>query len=85
MADGLQTLGIDAQPTPDGMIIVGGQLTEGEVETHDDHRIAMAFAMAGLRATGPFVINNCADVATSFPGFVALSQQAGIKIKEKLS
>jgi 3-phosphoshikimate 1-carboxyvinyltransferase len=67
------------------MIIVGGQLTEGEVETHDDHRIAMAFAMAGLRATGPIVINNCAHVATSFPGFVELSQQAGIKITEQFS
>jgi 3-phosphoshikimate 1-carboxyvinyltransferase len=85
MADGLQTLGIDAQPTADGMVIVGGQLTQGEVETHDDHRIAMAFAMAGLRATGPIVINNCAHVATSFPGFVELSQQAGINIKEQLN
>jgi 5-enolpyruvylshikimate-3-phosphate synthase len=85
MADGLQILGIDAQPTADGMIIVGGQLTHGEVETHDDHRIAMAFTMAGLRSTGPIVINNCAHVATSFPGFVELSQQAGIKIQERLS
>ena len=85
MADGLQALGIDAQPTADGMVIVGGQLTQGEVETHDDHRIAMAFAMAGLRATGPIIINNCSHVATSFPGFVELSQQAGINIKEQLN
>lgn len=85
MADGLQTLGINAQPTPDGMIIVGGQLTQGEVETHDDHRIAMAFAMAGLRSTGPIIINNCAHVATSFPGFVELSQRAGLNIKEQFS
>jgi len=82
MADGLQTLGIDAQPTADGMIIKGGQLTSGEVETHDDHRIAMSFTMAALRSTGPITIKNCAHVATSFPGFVELSQQAGIRIEE---
>jgi len=84
MADGLQTLGIDAQPTPDGMVIVGGQLGEGAVETHDDHRIAMSFTVAALRSSGPIVVNNCAHVATSFPGFVQLAQQTGIRIEEQV-
>ncbi len=84
MADGLQSLGVDAEPTPDGMIVKGGQLTGGEVETHDDHRIAMSFTVAALRASGPIVVNNCAHVATSFPGFVQLAQKSGIKVEEEL-
>jgi 3-phosphoshikimate 1-carboxyvinyltransferase len=80
MADGLQILGIDARPTTDGMIIQAGSLQGGQVESHGDHRIAMAFAMAGLRASGEIHITNCANVATSFPDFVALAQQAGLKI-----
>ena len=85
MADGLQTLGVDAQPTEDGMVIRGGgagcSLGSGQVESHDDHRIAMAFSMAGLRASGPVVINNCANVNTSFPDFVGLASGAGLKIE----
>lgn len=84
MADGLQALGVNAQPTPDGMIIEGGSIGGGIVETHDDHRIAMAFTMAGLRATGAITVNNCAHVATSFPGFVSLAKQAGISIEEQV-
>ena len=85
MADGLQILGANAQPTEDGMIIQGGgagfQFGSGQVESHDDHRIAMAFAMAALRASGPVVINNCANVNTSFPNFVALAREAGLQIQ----
>lgn len=82
MADGLQILGIDAEPTEDGMVIQGGQLGTGTVESHGDHRIAMSFAMAALRASGEITINNCANVDTSFPGFVALATKAGLKISE---
>lgn len=81
MADGLQVLGIDAEPTPDGIIIEGGQLGSGTVASHGDHRIAMAFAMAALCASGPIQIEDCANVATSFPGFVALATKAGLNIK----
>jgi len=45
-----------------------------------DHRIAMAFAIAGLRATGSITVKNCANVATSFPNFVELSRKSGIDI-----
>jgi len=82
MADGLQILGIDAQPTEDGMVIQPGQLGTGTVESHGDHRIAMSFAMAALRASGEITINDCANVDTSFPGFVALAASAGLKISE---
>ena len=80
MADGLLALGIDARPTPDGMIIRGGNLSGGRVNSHGDHRIAMAFAMAALRANSSIIIDDCANVATSFPGFIELAQGAGLDI-----
>ncbi len=82
MADGLTILGIDAKATDDGIIIEGGTIGSGEIESHDDHRIAMAFAMAGLQAGGTIVIKDCANVATSFPNFVALASKAGLTIDE---
>lgn len=80
MAEGLQTLGVSAEPTADGIVIQGGVISGGQVESHDDHRIAMAFAIAGLRASAPVVVNNCANVMTSFPTFISLAQQAGINL-----
>ncbi|AFU97725.2 bifunctional prephenate dehydrogenase/3-phosphoshikimate 1-carboxyvinyltransferase [Simiduia agarivorans] len=80
MADGLITLGIKAEPTPDGIVIEGGQLGQGTVESYGDHRIAMAFAVASLRSSGPITILNCANVGTSFPNFAELAQNVGIKL-----
>jgi len=81
MAAGLQGLGVKAKATPDGMIIEGGSLSGGTIESHGDHRIAMAFAMAGLRAGGSIIINDCANVNTSFPGFAAMARAAGLLIE----
>lgn len=81
MADGLLKMGIDARPTADGIIIQGGRLGGAEIDSHGDHRIAMSFAMAALRAEGEVVINDCANVATSFPGFIRLASGAGLQIK----
>jgi len=83
MADGLQTLGVNAQPTEDGMIIQGGAIGGGKVVSHHDHRIAMSFAIAGLRATDTILIDDCANVNTSFPGFVALASQLGLNISSE--
>lgn len=80
MADGLQILGIDAQPTKDGMIIQGGQLGGGEVVSHGDHRIAMSFSIAGLCANAPITIHDCANVNTSFPEFRDLAKQLGLQL-----
>jgi 3-phosphoshikimate 1-carboxyvinyltransferase len=82
MANGLSILGIEVEPRPDGIRIRGGQLGAGTIHSHGDHRIAMAFAMAGLRAQGEIIISDCANVNTSFPGFVELAAQAGLKINE---
>ncbi len=83
MADGLSALGIEAQPLPDGIRIVGGQIGSGTVEAHADHRIAMSFAIAGLRAAGPIEVRDCANVETSFPGFARLAASVGLPIEER--
>jgi len=80
MVDGLINCGIDAKATPDGIIIQSGQLTAGTVDSHGDHRIAMAFSMAGLRAQGEIIINDCANVDTSFPDFIKLASGVGVLI-----
>jgi 3-phosphoshikimate 1-carboxyvinyltransferase len=81
MADGLQILGVDAQPTKDGMVINGGgHIGSGEVESHGDHRIAMSFSIAGLRSGGPITIKDCANVNTSFPEFRDLATKLGLAL-----
>ncbi len=82
MAEGLAVLGVDAEPLDDGMRIRGGRLGGGRVKSRGDHRIAMALAMAGLRATLPVVIADCDNVTTSFPGFADLARGAGLSIHE---
>jgi 3-phosphoshikimate 1-carboxyvinyltransferase len=89
MADGLLALGIDCTPTPDGMVIEGkggkdnqhAIFGSGTIESHHDHRIAMSFSIAGLRASGEITIIGTETVATSFPNFTVLAQQAGLVIK----
>jgi 3-phosphoshikimate 1-carboxyvinyltransferase len=83
MADGLQALGVKAEPTPDGIVIHGGPIGGGDVWAHGDHRIAMSFSVASLRATAPIRIHDCANVATSFPNFLALSEQVGIRVAKE--
>jgi len=81
MADGLHLLGIEAQATDDGMVIQGGKPFHGaSIQSHGDHRIAMSFAVAALRASSPMTVLDADNVATSFPGFVALSAQVGLGI-----
>lgn len=84
MVDGLQTLGVDIEGTEDGAVIQGfgesGAFGGGEIVTHHDHRIAMSFAVASLRASQPIKILDCANVATSFPGFIELSQASGMNV-----
>ncbi|MDD2054884.1 bifunctional prephenate dehydrogenase/3-phosphoshikimate 1-carboxyvinyltransferase [Pseudomonas putida] len=84
MADGLLALGVKCEPTPDGIIIDGGPIGGGEVHGHGDHRISMAFSVASLRATAPIRIHDCANVATSFPNFLALCAQTGIRVAQEV-
>ncbi len=82
MATGLRNLGVEVKALPDGIIINGGSLGAGEVDSAGDHRVAMAFAIAGCVASGEIRVHNCGNVETSFPNFVALSHQLGIQIEE---
>jgi len=83
MADGLSALGIRTETRPDGMLVQGGRLTGGRIDSHGDHRIAMAFAMAGLAASGEVIVDDCANVATSFPGFGGAARGLGLDIREE--
>ena len=80
MADGLARLGVVADPRPDGIRIQGGALNGGRIESHGDHRIAMAFAVAALHAEGSIEIGDCANVETSFPGFAKTAVAAGLEV-----
>jgi 3-phosphoshikimate 1-carboxyvinyltransferase len=81
MAVGLQTLGVAAEPTPDGMVITGGEIGGGTVDTFFDHRIAMSFCVASLRANAPIVVNDVQHVETSFPGFFELCRSQGMNLR----
>ncbi len=85
MAEGLSRLGIDCETKEDGIVVQGGQITGGEVESFHDHRIAMSFTIAALRASGEIKVNNCANVATSFPNFTELAKEIGISLEEIVS
>lgn len=82
MVQGLTRLGIDAVEYPDGMDVLGGQFTSGSVDSFGDHRIAMAFAVAGCFAAGPVEVADADNIRTSFPNFVALMNSVGLNIKE---
>jgi 3-phosphoshikimate 1-carboxyvinyltransferase len=86
MSEGFAALGVEHAVLPDGMHIVGrpdgAAFQGGSLDSHGDHRIAMAFSVASLRAAGPIRVRDVANVATSFPGFVTLAQSAGLDIQE---
>lgn len=81
MAAGLRALGVSIEEAPDGATIDGGTIGGGVIESHGDHRIAMSFAVAGLVAAGPVRINDCTNVATSFPGFLELANGCGFQLR----
>ena len=84
MAEGLTRLGVANEVLADGIIIDGfgasGSFGGGRVASHHDHRIAMSFAIAALRADGEIRIDDTDNVATSFPGFDALARGLGLQI-----
>jgi 3-phosphoshikimate 1-carboxyvinyltransferase len=86
MSAGLKALGVSHSVLPDGMRIegrgTGPAFSGGEIDSFGDHRIAMSFAIASLRAAKSISIRDVANVATSFPGFVALARSAGLDVSE---
>lgn len=86
MAAGLEAMGVEHEATPDGMRIEGkpegAAFRGGEIDSRGDHRIAMAFCIASLRAAKPIAVRDTANVATSFPGFVTLARAVGLDLAE---
>lgn len=82
MAAGLRALGVDVELAGDGIRVRGGRPRGGAVDAGGDHRIAMSFAVLGQRAAGPVEIRDCANIATSFPGFTATARHVGLDIVE---
>ena len=81
MAEGLTTLGVSNEVLDDGIVIEGGELGGGVIHTYHDHRIAMSFAVAALRAKDMITVLDCDHVATSFPGFDNLARQLGLRLE----
>jgi 3-phosphoshikimate 1-carboxyvinyltransferase len=81
MATGLRTLGATIVETPDGAVIEGCALRAGDVDSGGDHRCAMAFAVAGAVADRAVRIRDCANVATSFPGFIEAAHGCGFSLQ----
>ncbi len=80
MAAALETLQVRLQETPDGIVIHGGSVGGGQVDSGGDHRCAMALAIAGLVAEQPVVIEDCANIATSYPDFVGHARNLGSRV-----
>ncbi len=80
MVEGLRNIGVEVEERRDGMLVTGGGIKGGTVESHHDHRIAMSFAVAGGVAQEGIIIKGAETVATSFPNFVELATNAGLKI-----
>ncbi len=83
MASGLRALGVAVTEHPDGADIKGRPqgFDGGHIDSHEDHRIAMAFAVAGALAKDPVTIRDCGNVGTSFPGFDDLARQSGLGLQ----
>jgi len=83
VVQGLNTLNIEAVELEDGMVITGGELKSGNVNSFQDHRIAMAFSIAGAATQGSIRIADCGNVETSFPDFVSQAAGCGLNIVEQ--
>jgi 3-phosphoshikimate 1-carboxyvinyltransferase len=83
MAEGLTRLGIECELLADGLRLRGGRFSGGRIDSHGDHRIAMAFAIASLRASAALEIDDVANVTTSFPDFPALARAVGLALQER--
>jgi 3-phosphoshikimate 1-carboxyvinyltransferase len=90
MAEGLDAMGVPCEVLPDGMRIHGRSIqgrtddavfSGGEIDSRGDHRIAMSFSVASLRAAAPIRIHDVANVATSFPDFPGVARAAGLNIE----
>ncbi|WP_036551946.1 bifunctional prephenate dehydrogenase/3-phosphoshikimate 1-carboxyvinyltransferase [Neptunomonas japonica] len=83
MQQGLLRMGINVVVESDNILITGGKLQGANISSYDDHRVTMAFAVAGTIAKDEVTIEACSHVATSFPEFIEIAQKAGIRIHKE--
>jgi 3-phosphoshikimate 1-carboxyvinyltransferase len=81
MATGLQKLGVELQEYPDGIDICGGNFSAGRVQSAQDHRCAMSFAVLGLAGSSQMQIDEAEFIATSYPGFTDDMNRLGAKMR----
>ena len=79
----LRLLGVEAAESPDGFVIHGGKVAGGLVKSHDDHRLAMALALAGLASQAPVQVKGAEMVAESFPEFAEVLAGFGAQIERR--
>ncbi len=82
MENGLSAVGIKVSSTQDSIEITGGKIMGGKIDSYDDHRIAMSFAIAGLISETSLTIMNTRNIATSFPNFITLLKDLGSEVYE---
>jgi 3-phosphoshikimate 1-carboxyvinyltransferase len=82
LAEGLRVLGVRVEEFPDGLDVHGGPVGGGTVRSHNDHRIAMAFAVLGTRASGPVIVDDATCIATSYRSFVDDLRSLGGVVEE---
>ena len=82
MEKGLRELGIDVLSTDSSISIIGGQINGGIVDSFDDHRVAMSFAISGIISSKPITILKTKNIATSFPNFVDTLRKINVEVYE---
>ncbi|MFL2724076.1 MAG: 3-phosphoshikimate 1-carboxyvinyltransferase, partial [Gammaproteobacteria bacterium] len=88
VSEGFSVLGIKHENFEDGMSIQGSPNTllidqSVSIESHDDHRIAMSFLIAGLKCSQSITVRNCENIFTSFPNFVELISSIGYELEKQ--
>ena len=86
ISDGLKKLNIRHETFEDGISITGTSdliAVDEEINSFDDHRIAMSFLVAGIRSVNNIKVRDCKNIETSFPGFKDIMNSIGMKIDEK--
>ncbi len=82
MENGLRAIGINVDSSKDSIEITGGKIIGGKVNSYDDHRIAMSFAIAGLISQHSLTIMDTQNISTSFPTFVTILRELGVEVFE---
>ena len=82
MEKGLRELGIDVSSTASSISIIGGQINGGIVDSFDDHRVAMSFAISGIISSKPITILKTNNIATSFPNFIDTLRKINVEVYE---